>query len=73
MTVAVGGENLIDLVQEVDGRYVPHPGGSTMNVAMALAQQNVDVHYLTPVSTDPMGDLITARLRADQVHIIQNQ
>jgi len=67
MTVAVGGENLIDLVQEDDGRYVAHPGGSPMNVAMALARQGVDVHYLTPVSTDRMGDLIAERLKADHV------
>lgn len=69
MTVAVGGENLIDLVQEDDGRYVAHPGGSPMNVAMALARQGVDVHYLTPVSADSMGDLISERLEADHVTI----
>lgn len=65
--IAVGGENLIDLVQQDDGRYVAHPGGSPMNVAMALARQGADVHYLTPVSTDSMGDLIAERLVADQV------
>ncbi len=71
MTLAVGGENLIDFVQEEDGRsppaYVAHPGGSPMNVAMAASRQGMDVHYLTPVSQDSLGALIAARLEADNV------
>ncbi|MCH2075914.1 MAG: carbohydrate kinase [Rhodobacteraceae bacterium] len=68
---AVGGENLIDFVQEEDGRdppsYIAHPGGSPMNVAMAAARQGMDSHYLTPVSQDSLGSLIAARLKADNV------
>ncbi|MEL6913893.1 MAG: carbohydrate kinase [Pseudomonadota bacterium] len=71
--LAVGGENLIDFVQEADGRsppaYIAHPGGSPMNVAMAAARQGMDVHYLTPVSQDSLGSLIAARLEADRVHL----
>lgn len=73
MTLAVGGENLIDFVQEDDGRnppaYVAYPGGSPMNVAMAAARQGMDTHYLTPVSQDSLGALIAARLEADGVHL----
>ncbi|MEO0487711.1 MAG: carbohydrate kinase [Pseudomonadota bacterium] len=71
MILAVGGENLIDFVQEEDGRnppaYIAHPGGSPMNVAMAAARQGVDTHYLTPVSLDSLGSLIATRLQADNV------
>ncbi|MEM8591523.1 MAG: carbohydrate kinase [Pseudomonadota bacterium] len=71
MTLAVGGENLIDFVQEEDGRnppsYIAHPGGSPMNVAMAAARQGMESHYLTPVSQDSLGSLIAARLEADGV------
>ncbi|MEM9350144.1 MAG: carbohydrate kinase [Pseudomonadota bacterium] len=73
MSLAVGGENLIDFVQEEDGRnppaYVAYPGGSPMNVAMAAARQEMEVHYLTPVSQDSLGALIAARLEADRVHL----
>jgi len=73
MTLAVGGENLIDFVQEDDGRnppsYIAFPGGSPMNVAMAASRQEIDVHYLTPVSQDSLGSLIAARLEADGVHL----
>ena len=71
MTFAVGGENLIDFVQEDDGRnppaYIAHPGGSPMNVAMAASRQGMDAHYLTPVSRDSLGALIASRLEADGV------
>ncbi|MEL7301889.1 MAG: carbohydrate kinase [Pseudomonadota bacterium] len=71
--LAVGGENLIDFVQEEDGRdppaYIAHPGGSPMNVAMAAARQGMETHYLTPVSQDSLGSLIAARLEADNVHL----
>ncbi|MEL6607702.1 MAG: carbohydrate kinase [Pseudomonadota bacterium] len=71
MVIAVGGENLIDFVQENEDRvppaYVAHPGGSPMNVAMALSRQGADVHYLSPVSQDALGQLIATRLEADGV------
>ncbi|MEL6549529.1 MAG: carbohydrate kinase [Pseudomonadota bacterium] len=71
--LAVGGENLIDFVQEEDGRdppaYIAHPGGSPMNVAMAAARQGMETHYLTPVSQDSLGSLIAARLEADNVQL----
>ncbi|MEO1705355.1 MAG: PfkB family carbohydrate kinase, partial [Pseudomonadota bacterium] len=73
MTLAVGGENLIDFVQEENGRnppaYIAHPGGSPMNVAMAASRQGMETHYLTPVSQDSLGALIAARLEADGVRL----
>ena len=62
----VGGENLIDFIQEnsVDGlpRYHALAGGSPYNVAKALALQEVDTGYLTPVSSDSLGDLLVRGL-----------
>ncbi|MFK7874738.1 MAG: carbohydrate kinase [Paracoccaceae bacterium] len=72
--ILVGGENLIDFVQDPnsDGlpRYVANPGGSPYNVAMALGRQEVPVGYLTPISTDSLGDLLAARLIADGVELL---
>ncbi|MEM6479582.1 MAG: carbohydrate kinase [Pseudomonadota bacterium] len=73
MTLAIGGENLIDFVQDGSERmppaYVALPGGSPMNVAMAAARQGLQAHYLTPVSQDSLGDLIARRLKEDGVNL----
>ena len=66
--IAVGGENLIDLVSTSSKEglpvYIAHPGGSPFNVAMAAGQQGVKSCYLTPISSDKLGDLLVARLEA---------
>lgn len=71
--IAVGGENLIDRVQSKNADGSPHfvnnPGGSPFNVAVALARQEGNAHYLTPISTDPMGNLLADRLSDAGVHI----
>lgn len=62
--IAIGGENLIDRVHTDanDGTFVNNPGGSPFNVAVALSRQGGQAHYLTPISTDDMGDLLAGRL-----------
>ena len=64
--IAIGGENLIDLVGASDGGgapvYVPHPGGSPFNVAMAAGRQGAKTAYLTPVSSDALGGMLAKRL-----------
>lgn len=65
--IAIGGENLIDRVQtstDADGApvFANNPGGSPFNVAVALSRQGGDAHYLTPISTDDMGNLLADRL-----------
>lgn len=65
--LAVGGENLIDLVSgAIDAQglpsYVANPGGSPFNVALAAGRQNQEVAYLTPVSSDALGNLLAGRL-----------
>ena len=65
--LAVGGENLIDFVsgQPADNglpRYVANPGGAPFNAAMAVGRQGQAVAYLTPISTDALGELLADRL-----------
>ena len=72
--LAVGGENLIDLVSKgshLDDlpTYVANPGGSPYNVAIAASRQGQKVSYLTPVSQDALGDLLANRLVESGVHI----
>jgi fructokinase len=67
MSVAVLGEALIDLVAVDDGAYRPYLGGSPYNVAIGLARQGIDVHYLSPFSDDAFGDRLSACLRREGV------
>ena len=64
--IAVGGENLIDFIQETgDGGhplYRAIPGGSPFNTAKAIARQGQDVGYLTPFSSDTLGRLLQGNL-----------
>lgn len=64
--IAIGGENLIDFVQtgEQNGAslFDAAPGGSPFNVAVGLARQEVETHYVTPISTDDLGDMLAERL-----------
>ncbi|SHH94649.1 carbohydrate kinase family protein [Marivita hallyeonensis] len=59
--ICVGGENLIDHVTR-ESNVSALPGGSPFNVAMALGRQDVDVRYITPISTDSWGDLLADTL-----------
>ncbi len=73
--IAVGGENLIDLVSgdaAANGlpHYVANPGGSPFNVAMAAGRQGQNVAYLTPVSEDALGDLLADRLVQSHVRLV---
>jgi len=66
--ILCGGENLIDLIAEPDGpplRFRAAPGGSSYNVARALARLGSPVGYLAPIARDPLGDLMARTLEAD--------
>ena len=72
--IAVGGENLIDLVakNKNDGgklEFIAAEGGGPFNVAIAAGRLGVDVSYLTPISTDRFGDLLSERLLQSNVTI----
>ena len=64
----VGGESLVDLVQEPpapDGviRMTAHQGGSPYNCAIALAKLGNDSGYLCPVSKDGFGTYLLGPLQ----------
>ncbi len=72
--ITVGGENLIDLVAKTqrDGEqieFIAAQGGGPFNVAMAAGRLGVEVSYLTPISSDRFGDLLSDRLRQSNVAI----
>ena len=63
--ILVGGENLIDFIQEKDPRpplFRAVAGGSPYNVAKTLALQEINTGYLTPISGDSLGDLLVEGL-----------
>lgn len=65
--IAIGGENLIDFIQiETQGGnpvYQANPGGGPYNCAKVIGRQKVPVGYLTPISSDSLGDLLSEGLK----------
>jgi fructokinase len=65
----VGGESLIDLVQDGAGpdgkiRMSALQGGSPYNCAIALSKLGNDTGFLCPISTDTFGDYLLGPLTA---------
>ncbi len=64
--ILVGGEVLIDFIQVLQDAGLPvyqaNPGGSPYNCAAALGLQGTAVAFITPISTDSLGDLLHKRL-----------
>ncbi len=64
--IVVGGENLIDSIQDESGAtadgFFHNLGGSPYNVAVALGRQGVTTHFITPISTDEFGTRLAAHL-----------
>src|SRR5688572_27311586 len=64
----VGGESLIDLVQEPLGpdgviHMTAHQGGSPYNCAMALSKLGNDTGFLCPISKDGLGTYLLGPLQ----------
>ncbi len=68
--ILVGGENLIDFIEAADGTFTATPGGGPFNIAKTLARQGQNVGYLTPVSTDAMGNRLASALITDGVALL---
>lgn len=68
--VVVAGEALIDLIEQADGRLLPHLGGSPWNLARALGRLGCPVRYLNPLSTDEFGSQLAAALAQSQVQCV---
>ncbi len=60
------GEALIDLVPHKDASgadvFLPIPGGSPFNTAVALGRLGVDVGFFGGISTDFFGDVLVSHL-----------
>lgn len=65
----IAGEALTDIVVEADGSRREHPGGSPLNVAVALSRLGHDAHLLTRIGPDPRGDAIRAHLADSGVQL----
>lgn len=60
--ILCAGESLIDMVPDDSGGFRPLPGGSVYNTAVALGRLGAPASYLWPISRDPFGDQLLARL-----------
>lgn len=64
------GEALIDFIPTLDGKaYRPCPGGSILNIAVGLGRLQVPVGFLSRLSNDLFGDLLSNHLTHDQVNL----
>lgn len=72
MSICVLGEALIDFLEQPDGQFSAHLGGSPFNVAIGLGRLSAPVHYLSPISTDRMGESLYRALRAQGVSLPDN-
>lgn len=72
--ILCGGENLIDFIQQPGDGPLPMfravPGGSPYNFTKALARQDVEVGYLTPISTDALGQRLADASTAEGVALL---
>lgn len=64
------GEALIDFIVTSDGlSYLPHPGGSVLNIAVGLGRMQVPVGLLSRLSTDMFGNLLAHYLIKNNVNL----
>ena len=66
-TFLIVGEALTDIVVDAGGNRREHPGGSPLNVAVALGRLGHRSHLLTHIGRDERGDAIRAHLAESQV------
>lgn len=68
--ILCAGECLIDMLpREVDDKAMmePVPGGAVMNTAVALGRLDIPVEFLSGISHDQFGKVITAHLDGSKV------
>lgn len=62
MSICVLGEAIADLVPVEQGLYDPKVGGSPFNFARCLARLSAPVRYVSPISTDALGQRMLAEI-----------
>jgi fructokinase len=65
--LTVLGEAVVDLVAEDDRRFVAHPGGFAVNVAVGLGRLGQPVSLAARLSRDTFGELFRAHLAGSGV------
>ncbi|MCK2215340.1 carbohydrate kinase [Actinomadura sp. ATCC 31491] len=68
--VVVIGESVMDVIADHDGNRSVTPGGSALNVAVALGRLEVPVQFVTALGQDRYGDRIRAHLRAAGTQVV---
>jgi fructokinase len=64
------GEALIDFIPTENRKaYQPCPGGSILNIAVGLGRMGVPVGFLSRLSTDLFGDLLSKHLISNHVDL----
>lgn len=63
------GEALTDIVVTADGERREYPGGSPLNVAVALGRLGHESHLLTCIGADERGRAISAHVEDSHVHL----
>lgn len=71
-SVAVFGESLFDMIKSDDGAFHPFIGGSPYNVARSFVRQGLTSHYLSPFSTDDLGEALYQSAQDDGICIPAN-
>jgi fructokinase len=66
----VVGEALVDVTRRADGSVAEHPGGSPMNVAVAMSRLGVDTTLASQLGEDRFGALVRAHLSASGVTLV---
>lgn len=67
MTICVLGEAIADLVPTEQGLYDPKVGGSPFNFARCLARLGAPVRYVSPISSDALGERMLAEMQAQGI------
>ncbi|MFI9593809.1 carbohydrate kinase [Nonomuraea sp. NPDC052265] len=68
--VVVIGESVMDVIAGPAGKGSVTPGGSALNVAVALGRLEVPVQFVTALGADGYGDQILAHLRTAVVEVV---
>ena len=56
------GEALVDMIEQLDGRFAAVLSGSVYNFSLAVARQGLAVTYLNPLSADTFGQRFAVQL-----------
>ncbi len=75
--IVVGGDNLIDLIQsgqsETAISFEGARGGSAFNTAVAIGRQEQSVGFMTPVSSDSLGDFLASEFTNSAVAMLSER